>query len=71
MREPGFGGATAVGAIVIDPGGERLPEGRDVEVTTTRWHRLDSDGRLIGELRVGLSPEGKYYLDGHTRCSEP
>lgn len=70
MSDPAFGHATAEDAIARDASGERLPEGRDVEVAPTLWHRLDDDGRVVVEFRVGLGPEGEYYLDGYTRCSD-
>lgn len=50
--------------------GDGLPEGNDVEVSPTVWHRLDASGRVVVEFRIGLAPDGRYYLDGYKRCSD-
>lgn len=50
--------------------GDGLPQGSDVEVSPTVWHRLDASGRVVVEFRIGLAPDGRYYLDGYKRCSD-
>lgn len=71
MSDPSFRHTTAEEAILLDAvGGGRLPAGRDVEVAPTRWYRLDDSGQVVVEFRVGRTPDGDYYLDGYTRCSD-
>lgn len=65
-----FGHPAPQDAIATDAAGEQLPEGEDVEVNPPVWHRVGATGRVVVEFRIGLSPDGGYYLDGYKRCSD-
>lgn len=68
--DPAFGAERPEDAIATGVEGEWLPAGRDVEVSPAIWHRLDDDGRVVTTFRLGVTPDGEYYLDGYTRCSD-
>lgn len=42
---------------------------RDVEVSSTRWHRLANDGRLLYEFRLErYASSQEWYVQGLRRC---
>ncbi len=69
IRHGALGQPTPQQAILSVISSERLPEGRDAEVSPALWRRLDAQGRVVVEFHVGVTSDGEYFLDGYRRCS--